>query len=145
MIRVLLSAIFMMFNFCVLGQNVNKEDSAYIFKQFLFYHLDSKTFDIIDEPYIEEYWNTNNEKAKKYYALAAYLTSIPIDQRVIMVGYLDNQKKIEAHQWLLANLKSTKEKSTYFMVLGTSYGVSYSSLGLSKDEVAKHCPRCKYN
>ncbi|MEQ8535244.1 MAG: hypothetical protein RIB86_25530 [Imperialibacter sp.] len=139
-----LSVIFILFAFGAAGQKVCKEDSAFIFKQFLFYHSDEETFDDIDEPYIEEYWNTNTEKAKKYYALSAYLTSIPIDQRVIMVGYLDDQRKLEVHKWMLANLKSPKEKSAYFMVLGTSYGVPYSSLGLSKDEVLSHCPNCKY-
>jgi two-component SAPR family response regulator len=128
----------------VLGQQVSTEDSVYIYKHFLFYDSDSKTFDDIDEPFIEQYRNTNNEKAKKYYKLSAYLKSIPINQRVIMVSYLDDETKFEIHQWFLNNLKSSKEKTEYYLVLGTGYGFPYSKLGLSKEEVIKHCPRCSY-
>lgn len=126
------------------GQDVSKCDSAFIYKHFLFYHPDNNTFDDIDEPFIEEYWETEKKKAIKYYFLSAYLKSIPISQRVIMVSYLDDERKFEAHQWIYNNLQSDSDTTRYFRILNTGYGIPYSKLKITEEIVKKYCSNCNY-
>jgi len=135
--------------FCALGiiskgQVVEKCDSSFIYKHFLFYHEDNNTFDDIDEPFIEEYWETQKENAKKYFLHSAYLKSIPVSQRVIMISYLDDVEKMKAHKWIYSNLQTLSDTVKYFEILNTSYGVSYSKLNISKDVVNKYCSNCDY-
>jgi hypothetical protein len=123
---------------------VSDFDSSYIYKHFLFYHPETNAFDDIDEPFIEEYWETQNEKARKYYFLSAFLKSIPVVHRVIMLSYLDNEKKIEAHNWIYNNLQNSNDTIRYFKVLDSGYGVSYSKLKIPKCVVKKYCIECSY-
>jgi len=127
-----------------IGQEVSSCDSAYIYKHFLFYHPENKTFDDIDEPYIEEYWETQNENAKKYYYLSAYLKSIPVTQRIIMISYLSTDKKYEAHSWIYNNLQSRSDTIKYFKILNTGYGIPYSELKITESVVKEYCKDCNY-
>lgn len=126
------------------GQNVSECDSAYIYKHFLFYNSLNNTFDDIDEPFIEEFWETEREKAIKYYFLASYLKSIPVSQRVIMISYLDEKRKFKAHKWIYNNLQSQTDTSNYFRILNTDYGIPYSRLNITEDIVKEYCPECTY-
>ena len=126
------------------SQSVSEFDSIFIYKHFLFYHSESKTFDDIDEPFIEEYWTSENENAKKYYYLSAFLKSIPVSQRVIMISYLDDSQKNKAHQWIYNNLTTVQDTSKYFLILNTNYGIPYSKLNIPVNLVMKYCGKCKY-
>jgi hypothetical protein len=126
------------------SQNVTECDSSYIYKHFLFYHLETNTYDDIDEPFLEEYWFTEKENAKKYFFKAAFLKSIPIGQRVIMVSYLDKEKKLEAHQWMYGNMETKKDTVNYFRILNTGYGIPYSDLKIPEEKVKLYCEKCNY-
>jgi len=139
----------MFFIFCFISvllysQKVSNKDSIYIYKHFLFYHSDNQSFDDIDEPFIEEYWKTKNEEAKNYFLLSAYIKSIPVNQRVIMISYLEEDQKFKAHQWIYNNLTSSQDTMEYFSILSTDYGISFYKLNIKENIVKKYCPGCKY-
>ncbi len=139
----------MLFSLCFVSfplysQKVTICDSTYIYKHFLFYHADNQSFDDIDESFIEEYWKTENEKAKNYFLLSAYMKSIPVTQRVILISYLKEDQKIKAHQWIYNHLKTSQDTVEYFSILNTSYGVSFSKLNITEAIVKRYCPACKY-
>ena len=133
-----------LFTVLIYSQSVTECDSAFIFKHFLFYHSDSKTFDDIDEPFIEEYWTSENVKAQKYYYLSAFLKTIPVDQRVIMLSYLDDNQKNKGHYWIYNNLRTARDTIEYFLIMNTNYGIPYSHLNIPERTVMKYCTKCKY-
>jgi hypothetical protein len=126
------------------SQKVTKQDSIFIFKHLLFYHQENKTFDDIDEPYIEEYWSTQNENAKKYFYLSTFIRSIPISQRVILISYLDEETKIKSHNWIYLNMSNKNDTIEYYNILNSDYGIPYSKLKIEKGTLLKYCPSIKY-
>lgn len=126
------------------GQNVSDCDSSYIYKHFLFYHPETNTYDDIDEPFIEEYWFSEKENAKKYYFKAAFIKSIPVSQRVIMVSYLEKDQKLTAHQWIYHNIKTKSDTTRYFKILNTGYGIPYTELKIPEDVVKTYCTKCNF-
>jgi len=142
--KILLIFILLLEVICLKSQNVSREDSAYIYRHFLFYNTEHRTFEDIDEPFIEEFYKKYPEKAKIYYFKAAFLNSIPVEQRVIMISYLDSLKQEQAHKWILKHLRTRYDTIKYFKVLASEYGFPYSKLGISEKEVKMYCPDCKY-
>ncbi len=124
------------------AQLVSEADSTFIFKRFLSYDNKANRFSDINEPFIETYWLEQTEKARFYFEKAAYLNTIPINQRVILISYLDDKPKMAAHRWVNQRLSSAAQKKEYYRVLNTGYGVPYSKLGISEEEVQQYCSHC---
>lgn len=61
-----------------------------------------------------------------------------------MVSYLDDERKLEAHQWIYNNLQSDSDTTRYFRILNTGYGIPYSKLKITEDIVKKYCSNCNY-
>ncbi|BDD02310.1 hypothetical protein [Persicobacter psychrovividus] len=140
--------IFLIVVFCndVLAQRtVNKQDSIFIYKTLLFVNDSNFNQTNLDEPFIEEFWEENKIEALKYYKEAAYIKSISIVDRVIMIHYLPISEQLELHQWLMDNLESKIDTVSYYRVLDSDYGLNYSDLNIPKQLVYRYCPQCKYD
>ena len=71
------------------GQTNNKlteTDSLLVLKKVYMYDFDRNKFEDIDEPFLEEFWSSEKQKAKVLYDKAIKLTSAPIWQRMILAN-----------------------------------------------------------
>jgi len=87
---------------------------------------------------------TKNE-SKELFFVSAYIKSIPVNQRVIMISYLEEDQKFKAHQWIYNNLTSSQDTMEYFSILSTDYGISFYKLNIKENIVKKYCPGCNIN
>ena len=142
--KYILSICLLVLSLVVFGQQYTDSDSVFIYQKFVKYSIQNGSYKDINEPFIENYWNSNNEVAAKYYEKAAYIRSIPIEQRVIMTHYLEKDCKMRLHEWMYDNLETRTDTVTYFKVLKTSYGIPYSKLGIKKRTLYRYCSRCEY-
>jgi hypothetical protein len=128
----------------IFSQSVTGADSIYIYKHFLFFNPENRTFDDIDEPFIEEYWLSQNVNAKRYFYLSTFLRSIPVSQRVILLSYLDNETKVKSHLWIYHHLTTRKDTTEYFNILNSEYGIPYIKLNIPRETLLKYCKTCNY-
>ncbi|MFV0291227.1 MAG: hypothetical protein ACK5IJ_10110 [Mangrovibacterium sp.] len=125
------------------GQSVSKCDSTFIYNHLLSFKKDTNTFNDIDEPEIYEFYFSDSIKARKYFYEAAFLKSIPIDQRVIMVSYLEYDKKLNVHKWMYSNLENRKDTINYFRILDSDYGMPYSKIGIAESTIESYLKTSK--
>ena len=74
------------------------------------YNFDNKVFDDIDEPFLEELWESNKPKAKELFAKAIKLSTAPIHERLVLASYFyhDGDLKKVKQTLILAELKRTQ-------------------------------------
>lgn len=133
----------------VFSQNCSAKDSAFIYDNLLWYNSMTKEFYDIDETYISDFHDSIPAMAEYYFRKAAFIESIPAWQRVVMVGYLPYQQKKECLKWIYRHLnkRRTKEIELFLWAVQYSdfgYGIPFSELGISQEEVTKYCLNCEY-
>lgn len=131
------------------SQNCSAKDSAFIYDNLLCYNSVTKELYDIDEPYISDFHDSIPAMAEYYFRKAAFIESIPAWQRVVMVGYLPYQQKKECLKWIYHHLdkRRTKEVELFLWAVQYSdfgYGIPFSELGISQEEVKKFCRKCEY-
>lgn len=131
------------------SQNCNANDSAFIYDNLLGYDSITKEFYDIDEPYISSFYDSIPATAEYYFQKAAFIESVPAWQRVVMVGYLPYRQKKECLKWIYCHLDKRKAKDIELFLRAIQYsdfgyGIPFSELGISQEEVRKYCQDCSY-
>ncbi|MBK7626008.1 MAG: hypothetical protein IPJ16_02200 [Bacteroidales bacterium] len=122
---------------------LSKSDSILVLKKIYIFNSETKKFDDIDEPYLEEIWNSNKGNAMVLFDKAIRLSIAPINEKMILASYFYKNKDFEKVKFVLSLCK-TKIDSTQIFKVMNSYGIKYSDLNIKPELLVKYCKDCKY-
>lgn len=123
--------------------SLNIEDSILVLKKVYMYDIDQNKFNDLDEPYIEDLWSSDKQKAKKLFEKAIKLESAPVYERMILASYFYHDNDLKQAEYVIKSCKNKSDTINVFRVMD-SYKIKFSDLKISRKLIELYCSDCQY-
>ncbi len=123
--------------------SLNREDSILVLKKVYMYDFEQNKFNDLDEPYIEDLWLSDKQKAKKLFEKAIKLDSAPVYEKMILASYFYHDNDLKQVEYVIKACKNKSDTVNVFRVMD-SYKIKFSDLNISRKLLELYCSDCQY-
>ncbi len=124
-------------------KSLSREDSILVLKKVYMYDFKQNKFNDLDEPYIEDLWLSDKQKAEKLFEKAIKLENAPIYERMILASYFYHDNDLKKVEYVLKTCKSKSDTVNVFRVMD-SYKIKFSDLNINRKLLEIYCSDCQY-